>query len=102
MLGASLKSLRSRRQGAHLAYFPKVLRGQRKEKERGDIIGGLYTAGDEGKKGQKTCRCSQNIFFPWLLELLLVLIRKGEEEEKKRGKRKFDFQIFFPYPFGMP
>lgn len=37
---------------------------------------------------------AEYFFFPWLLEFLLVLIRKGEEEEKKRGKRKFDFQIF--------
>lgn len=71
-----------------------LLRGQRKETEKGDIIGVLYIAGDEGKKGQKTCRCSQNIFFPWLLGFLLVLIRKGEEERKKEARESSIFKFF--------
>lgn len=46
------------------------------------------------KKDRRLVAVRRIFFFPWLLEFLLVLIRKGEEEEKKRGKRKFDFQIF--------
>lgn len=47
------------------------------------------------KEDRKLVAVRRIFFFPWLLGFLLVLIRKGEEEGKKKRKEKVRFSNFF-------
>lgn len=47
------------------------------------------------KKDRRLVAVRRIFFFPWLLEFLLVLIRKGEEEGIKKRKEKVRFSNFF-------